>query len=252
MGGGERGMPGRNDRAARWKWASLGVCVCVSVGVETERERQTVKVCCHRRCSQLVTGITASVTASPIGQWASASDLIGSGSETDDLFLEMTGSCSAETHTSCDSSGPVPLSFCQCLIYVCVCACVRVCVWEAAVFANVFPFPPSQGWPVCESERKKERGGKKRRLNAIRRASIWNSGLPPSLYPAHSAVSLVGLTDVTGRGRFKSLHTNTELQRDFQSFHVRVTTVNWPLPNTKECGGLNKRETVRKRQREGE
>lgn len=104
------------------------VCVCVSVGVETERERQTVKVCCHRRCSQLVTGITASVTASPIGQWASASDLIGSGSETDDLFLEMTGSCSAETHTSCDSSGPVPLSFCQCLIYVCVCVCMCACV----------------------------------------------------------------------------------------------------------------------------
>lgn len=32
------------------------------------------------------------------------------------------------------------------------------------MFANVFPFPPSQGWPVCESERKKERGGKKKKV----------------------------------------------------------------------------------------
>lgn len=160
MGGGERGMPGRNDRAARWKWASLGVCVCVSVGVETERERQTVKVCCHRRCSQLVTGITASVTASPIGQWASASDLIGSGSETDDLFLEMTGSCSAETHTSCDSSGPVPLSFCQCLIYVCV--CVHVCERQLCLLTCFRFLCPKGG--LCVRVRERRKGGEKKKV----------------------------------------------------------------------------------------
>ena len=50
-------MPGRNDRAARLKWASVCVCVCVCVCVLALR--QTVEVCCRRRCLLLAAGITA-------------------------------------------------------------------------------------------------------------------------------------------------------------------------------------------------
>lgn len=85
-----------------------------------------MKVCCHCRCSQLVTGIAAP----PVGQWAPGSDLIGPGSETDGLFLEMIGSSSGgrkekkkekETHRSCDIYGPVSLSLSPCLVWMCIC-----------------------------------------------------------------------------------------------------------------------------------
>lgn len=73
-GGG--GVPMRNDNGAE----------CAETWMETGR--------CHRRCSRLVTGITVNVTAPAVGQWASVSDLIGPGSETDGLFSGKTGSCS--------------------------------------------------------------------------------------------------------------------------------------------------------------
>lgn len=72
---------------------------------------------------------------------ASVSDPIGSGSETDGLFLEMIGSCGGESTSLVNLSPSAFLSLCA--------MCVCVCTSEAAVFVNVFPFPPPQGWPVC-------------------------------------------------------------------------------------------------------
>lgn len=92
-------------------------------------------------------------TTSPIGQLASISDPIGSGSEKDGLFLEMICSCSGETYRSCDGYGPVsPSHFCR---LVCVCVCAHTSVWEAAVFP--FPPPPRGGLGMCGTERKTEK-----------------------------------------------------------------------------------------------
>lgn len=113
-----------------------------------------VKVCCHCRCSQLVTGIAAP----PVGQWAPGSDLIGPGSETDGLFLEMIGSSSGgrkekkkKRKKPTDLVTSMDLSHSLSLPAWCGCASVS----EAAVFVNAFP-PP----------RGKE-GGKKKRLGSF-------------------------------------------------------------------------------------
>ena len=133
MGGGQRGRQGEMTEQQDEN-GPLCVCVCVCVCVRActcfhvrscaERERQTVEICCHRRCQQLVTGITANVTTSPIGQRASVSDLTGSASETNGLFLVMIGSCSRETWFLRQLRTCLSLPFTLCTWHICVCVCV--------------------------------------------------------------------------------------------------------------------------------
>lgn len=104
---------------------------------------------------------------------------------------------------SCDSYGPVSLSPFLSQRWVCVCVvCVRTSVWEAAVFTNVFPFPPPQGWPVCVSERKKERKEGWMLFRQLQCKTV--ASLPPSL-PFRRLIG--GSTD-TAKESTKSPHSH--------------------------------------------
>lgn len=113
-----------------------------------------------------------------------------------------------------------------------VCVCARTSVWEAAVFANVFPFPPPPrgGLGMCGTERKKER---KRRVNAFSQLQC-NSGLPP-IQTSHWWVYWLRTV--------QSLYTNMDVFLEFPCSCDSSEMMWW----TKSLHKI-KGETVRKRQ----
>lgn len=99
------------------------VCTHVPFGSTRERGRQ--------RRSAVTAGVSnqsqepqRNLAASLVNQWASVSDLIGPGSETDGLFSERIGSCTGRMEGGSGGLWPrLPLS----LTVPGVCVCAHLC-----------------------------------------------------------------------------------------------------------------------------
>lgn len=113
------------------------MCTHVPFGSTRERGRQ--------RRSAVTAGVSnrsqepqRNLAASLVNQWASVSDLIGPGSETDGLFSERIGSCTGRMEGGQRWTMASSPSLSDCAWCLCVCTSVL----EAAVFADAFPLPP--------------------------------------------------------------------------------------------------------------
>lgn len=108
----------------REKWG-MCVCMCTHVPFGSTREKG------RQRRSAVTAGVSnrsqepqRNLAASLVNQWASVSDLIGPGSETDGLFSERIGSCTGRLEGGSGGLWPrLPLSLTE--VFVCVHICAR-------------------------------------------------------------------------------------------------------------------------------
>lgn len=114
------------DVREQWQSSKMKVCVCTHVPFGSSRERG------RQRRSAVTAGVSnrsqepqRNLAASLVNQWASVSDLIGPGSETDGLFSERIGSCTGRLEGGSGGLWPrLPLSL-TVPVFVCVHICAR-------------------------------------------------------------------------------------------------------------------------------
>lgn len=107
------------------KVGDVCLCVCTHVPFGSTREKG------RQRRSAVTAGVSnrsqepqRNLAASLVNQWASVSDLIGPGSETDGLFSERIGSCTGRLEGGSGGLWPrLPLSLTE--VFVCVHICAR-------------------------------------------------------------------------------------------------------------------------------
>lgn len=151
--GGEKGDCGMMGWGKAKEKSGGCVCVCTHVPFGSTRERG------RQRRSAVTAGVSNrsqepqwNLAASLVNQWASVSDLIGPGSETDGLFSERIGSCTGRMEGGQRWTMASSPSLSDCAWCLCVCTSVL----EAAVFADAFPLPPPrEAVCVCVTEKEK-------------------------------------------------------------------------------------------------
>lgn len=151
--GGEKGDCGMMGWGKAKEKSGGCVCVCTHVPFGSTRERG------RQRRSAVTAGVSnrsqepqRNLAASLVNQWASVSDLIGPGSETDGLFSERIGSCTGRMEGGAAVDyGLVSLSLWLCLVFVCVHICARgSCVCRCVSASSA----PRSCVRVCDRERK--------------------------------------------------------------------------------------------------